>query len=79
MQQSINAEGLINFRTNNNITQREVANYLGVSVNTVSRWEIGKFKSIKLSDLISLLEFYKRHGLTDDDYTETSPTTKTRK
>lgn len=72
----ISGQALIDFRVKNKITQRDVANHLGVSVNTVSRWEIKKFQSIKLSDLLLLLQFYKSHGL-KVDYTKTAPTIKT--
>jgi transcriptional regulator with XRE-family HTH domain len=59
---------LIEFRNRKNITQKMVSNALGVSVNTVSRWEISKFQSIKWSDLVALINYYRQHGL--DEYTE---------
>jgi transcriptional regulator with XRE-family HTH domain len=61
---------LIEFRNRKNITQKMVSNALGVSVNTVSRWEISKFQSIKWSDLAALINYYGQYGLEIHDYTE---------
>lgn len=62
MHKSSLGDRLISFRNSKNITQKMVADELGVSINTVSRWEVRKFKSIKLDDLMLLLDFYCKHG-----------------
>lgn len=57
-----------------NVTQKELAGVLQVSVTTLSRWENNSFQSIKLSDLIKLIRFFEDKDNDKIDHTFTGTT-----
>ncbi len=64
MDTSIFSENLKKFRMAKKMTQEEVANILGVNVQTVSRWEC----ATTLPDVLLLPQIAKLYGITVDDF-----------
>ena len=58
------SENLRKFRLSKKLTQEQVAEHLGVTVQTVSRWECGK----ALPDVLRLPEIAKLYCVTVDDF-----------
>lgn len=56
-------------RTELNLTQKEVADYVGVSEATISRWESGNIKNMGRDKIYKLSKILQVKGsvLTDDD------------
>ena len=50
---------LIELREANNINQSDLANYLGISQNTYSDYELGKIKKIPLEKIIMIANYYE--------------------
>ena len=52
-----------------NLTQKEIADYVGVSEATISRWESGNIKNMRRDKLYKLSKILQVKGsvLTDDD------------
>ena len=63
MENSIFSKNLRKFRVTKNYTQEQVAEYLGVSPQAVSRWECG----ITFPDVMTLPEIAKLYCVTIDD------------
>ncbi len=61
---SIFSENLRNFRNQKKLTQEQVAEILGVTVQTVSRWECGN----ALPDVLRLPDIAKLYCVTVDDF-----------
>ena len=57
------SERLFNLRKNKNLSQEELANILGVSRQTISKWETGE-STPDFDKIIPLCEFY---GITSDE------------
>lgn len=64
MEQTIFCENLKKFRSAKNLTQEQVADYLNVNTQTVSRWECGT----TLPDVLTLPTLAKLYGVTTDDF-----------
>lgn len=58
------SENLKKFRQNKNLTQEEAANALGVSTQSISRWEC----SSALPDVLRLPEIARLYGVSVDDF-----------
>lgn len=57
------SQNIVRKRTLHSITQNEIANHIGVSVGTLSRWEATDFSSTKLSDLVKLINYLESKGV----------------
>jgi len=67
-------QDIVRKRTLAGITQSEVAQAIGVSLGSISRWESSNFSSTKLTDLLALIKYLEQRGLTFDDYKKNFPT-----
>lgn len=69
MTQEIFSQNLRQLRTQKGLTQEQLANILGVSIQSVSRWECGN----TLPDVMLLPEIARLYGVTVDDLYRADP------
>lgn len=62
------SQDIVRKRSIAGITQTEIADAIGVSIGSISRWESTNFSSTKLTDLIKLIRYLEQRGVSFVDY-----------
>lgn len=69
---SIIAQNLNRLRRIKKISQKEIADYIGVIPGTFSRWESKNFSNIKYESMIKIVEYFENKGVIFQDFSESN-------
>ena len=62
------AQNITRIREIKNISQKEIAEHLGITPGTVSRWERKRFNNIKYTSMVKIIDYLEDKGVNFSDF-----------